>query len=197
MSVPRSLYALGVLLFATTTRLLPSDSDEQSDVYRYDARGGTLTQVSLGGNGEGNGPFDAAIPTVFEVFAAQHDNALTPDGERAFISDLGSLPGFDGGVMATGWLAEHPSIVVALVGTSNIRGIDQDAVVELFRFARQEGSGPVSTVVRAPELSREHRTRSGRLAVDRSDRETARWPFGPAHGKRRRRPSERPRRRVA
>jgi sugar/nucleoside kinase (ribokinase family) len=65
---------------------------------------------------------------------------VRPDGERAFLSDLGSLPGFDVGVMATGWLAEHPSIVVALVGTSNIRGIDQDAVVELFRFARQEGA---------------------------------------------------------
>lgn len=74
------------LLFATSARLLPSDSDEQLDLYRYDALDGTLAQVSIGSNGAGNGPFDTVAPIVFEVFAGQHDNALTPDGERAFFS---------------------------------------------------------------------------------------------------------------
>lgn len=65
---------------------------------------------------------------------------VRPDGERAFVSDLGWLPGFDIAAVAAEWLAVHPSSVVALVGTSNLRNIDQDAVVEFFRVARQEGA---------------------------------------------------------
>lgn len=65
---------------------------------------------------------------------------VRPDGERAFVSDLGSFPGFDVAAMAAEWLAVNPASVVALVGTSNIRSIDHDAVVELFRVARREGA---------------------------------------------------------
>jgi sugar/nucleoside kinase (ribokinase family) len=64
---------------------------------------------------------------------------VRPDGERAFLSNVGS-PGIDVGAGAPEWLAVHPSSVVALVGTSNIRSVDQEAVVELFRFARHKGA---------------------------------------------------------
>src|SRR5262249_42328185 len=80
-----------VLLFATTAALLPSDSDEQSDVYRYDAGLNSFTQGSLGDGGAGNGPFGATVPSVGETFAGQSYDALTPDGERAFFTTAEAL----------------------------------------------------------------------------------------------------------
>jgi len=65
---------------------------------------------------------------------------VRPDGERAFVSDLGSLPDFDVAAAAAEWLAVNPASVVALVGTSNLRSMDHNAVVELFRVARREGA---------------------------------------------------------
>lgn len=65
---------------------------------------------------------------------------VRPDGERAFVSDLGTLPGFDVAATARRWTSAHAAGVVALVGTSNIRNLDREALVELFRVARREGS---------------------------------------------------------
>jgi sugar/nucleoside kinase (ribokinase family) len=81
-----------------------------------------------------------ALALVHEGSTAMTVALVRPDGERAFVSDLGSLPGFDVAATAAERLAVSPASVVALVGTSNIRSIDQDAVVELFRVARREGS---------------------------------------------------------
>ncbi|HEX5145627.1 MAG TPA: hypothetical protein VFV85_01285, partial [Conexibacter sp.] len=48
-----------VLLFDTASKLLPSDTDERVDVYRFDVATDALTQVSLGTGEAGNGEFDA------------------------------------------------------------------------------------------------------------------------------------------
>ena len=47
---------------ATTARLAAGDSDEAKDVYRYDAVSGDAVQISIGPEGRGNGPLDAALP---------------------------------------------------------------------------------------------------------------------------------------
>jgi ribokinase len=65
---------------------------------------------------------------------------VRPDGERAFVSDLGSLPGFNVAAMAIQRVSVRPSSVVALVGTANVHNVDVDATVELFRMARNYGA---------------------------------------------------------
>jgi sugar/nucleoside kinase (ribokinase family) len=64
---------------------------------------------------------------------------VRPDGERAFVSDLGSIPGFDIAVAASQRLAARPTSVVAVVGTSNIKDLNQEAMVDLLRVARRVG----------------------------------------------------------
>ena len=52
----------GRYVFLTTTaRLAASDNDDASDLYRYDAVSGEAVQISIGTEGRGNGPFDAAL----------------------------------------------------------------------------------------------------------------------------------------
>jgi ribokinase len=65
---------------------------------------------------------------------------VRPDGERAFVSDLGKFPGVDVVAAATKWLTARPAGVVALVGTSNLPRIEPEKAVELFRVARQAGA---------------------------------------------------------
>ena len=65
---------------------------------------------------------------------------VRPDGERAFVSDLGVLTGIDVAAAATHWLTARPAAVVALVGTSNLQNIDHKEMVKLLRVARQGGA---------------------------------------------------------
>jgi NHL repeat len=65
-----------VLVFGTTARLDPDDTDSSQDIYRYDADTGTLTLASQGPTG-GNGPFDA----VFGRAAAPGDCAAPGNGD--------------------------------------------------------------------------------------------------------------------
>lgn len=76
------------------------------------------------------------------------DGAVTPltvavvrgDGERAFISDLGTLGAYD----VAGAVRDHPGAleapVLALVGTSNLPGVDLAAAAGVFADARRAGS---------------------------------------------------------
>ncbi len=68
-----------VLAFATAAPLLPSDTDAQIDVYRYDAQLGSLQEVSLGEGGRGNGPFDV-------TFGAQGSQGSLQQGEMRYMS---------------------------------------------------------------------------------------------------------------
>jgi hypothetical protein len=73
-----------VLAFVTTVQLLPSDSDGQLDVYRYDAQLGSLQQVTLGDGGRGNGLFFVvfALPGVFHPLQQDHVRYMSADGRR-------------------------------------------------------------------------------------------------------------------
>ncbi len=76
-----------VFLFTTTAKLLPGDVDIHSDVYRYDAAGDVLQQISIGENGQGNAALAATLPGPGEYgpFPGHNPNPLTADGTRAFI----------------------------------------------------------------------------------------------------------------
>jgi len=50
------------VLFATTSQLVPADTDESADVYRYDATTDSYTEISAGADGTGNGPFAVQLP---------------------------------------------------------------------------------------------------------------------------------------
>jgi hypothetical protein len=80
------------LLFTTYARLVPGDSDNGRDVYRYDAQTETLDRVSVGeagydtnGNGNGNS-FNAEIPLLQTEDLLQSDElsyrAISEDGSR-------------------------------------------------------------------------------------------------------------------
>lgn len=74
-----------VLLFDTASQLLPSDTDESTDVYRYDVTSDRLTQVSLGTGGTGNGAFEATTADIAGGgFPSQVPRTLSGDGRRAF-----------------------------------------------------------------------------------------------------------------
>jgi hypothetical protein len=77
----------GVLLFTTAAQLLPSDTDSSIDVYRYDVAADTLTQVSVGAGGTGNGMFDATTPDIAAGGFPNHQpHSLSADGRRAFFT---------------------------------------------------------------------------------------------------------------
>lgn len=65
---------------------------------------------------------------------------VRPDGERAFVSDLGTFPGINVVAAAISWVSDHSPAVVALVGTSNLRPADTDRAVDLFREAHRAGA---------------------------------------------------------
>jgi hypothetical protein len=81
-----------VLLFDTASQLLPSDTDESVDVYRYDVASDTLTQVSLGSGGTGNGPFEATTSAIAGGgFPSQVPRTVSADGHRVFFDTAESL----------------------------------------------------------------------------------------------------------
>jgi ribokinase len=65
---------------------------------------------------------------------------VRPDGERAFLSDLGRLRPVDVGSLPQRWPRALTASVVALVGTSNLPGLDLHAAAELFGRSRRTGA---------------------------------------------------------
>ncbi len=65
--------------------------------------------------------------------------AVRPDGERAFITDLGSSAGLSIGDVNQHEDAIHRSRALALVGTSNLPGIDLPSASALLAEARRRG----------------------------------------------------------
>jgi hypothetical protein len=83
------------LVFSSYAQLLPGDTDQAKDVYRYDAQTGALDRVSLGEEGHdangNNNAFDANIrpASIHALVAAQHalgTRAITEDGSRIVFS---------------------------------------------------------------------------------------------------------------
>lgn len=96
------------LLFSTYARLIAhgtqADVDDAVDIYRYDAQTGGLDRVSLGEDGHdanGNGVFDASIPTVginpggvFEAVLHSQEmatRAISEDGSTAVFASAEPL----------------------------------------------------------------------------------------------------------
>jgi hypothetical protein len=85
----------GTLAFATSTPLLPSDTDSNVDVYRYDAAKDALQEVSIGTGERGNGAFDVRFGTDGSVRSLGQDGMryLSADGRRVFfVTDESLLP---------------------------------------------------------------------------------------------------------
>jgi Tol biopolymer transport system component len=88
------------LVFLTATPLLPTDTDEAIDLYRYDAESGLLSRAStrLTGVG-GNGDFDVQIhiPPPTQVREDHHANtAISDDGQKVVFSTPEPLSPVDG-----------------------------------------------------------------------------------------------------
>ncbi|MGA3216047.1 MAG: PfkB family carbohydrate kinase [Acidimicrobiales bacterium] len=65
---------------------------------------------------------------------------VRPDGERAFLSDLGHLRPIDTGSMVQRWPRQFASSVVALVGTFNLPDLDLRSAAELLGQLRRAGA---------------------------------------------------------
>ena len=65
---------------------------------------------------------------------------VRPDGERAFVSDLGRLRPVDPGSMTGRWPRQFACSVVALVGTFNLPGLDLRRAGELLGKLRRAGA---------------------------------------------------------
>jgi len=85
-----------VLVFTTASALLPSDLDSNTDVYRYDAASGVLTEVSLGVAGRGNEPLNAGFeptgPFQLAPLPNQPVRHLSNDGRVFFATSEALLP---------------------------------------------------------------------------------------------------------
>lgn len=85
-----------VLAFSTAASLLPTDTDTNVDVYRYDAGGDTLALISNGTGGSGNGAFDVTFGAAGSVPVLQAEGMryMSADGSRiAFTTSEALVPG--------------------------------------------------------------------------------------------------------
>ena len=65
---------------------------------------------------------------------------VRPDGERAFLSDLGRLGPLDVSSWPQRWPRAFAASVVALVGTSNLPGLDLAEAAAMFQRVRRDGA---------------------------------------------------------
>lgn len=100
-----------------------------------DDEAGTSIRETLGSEGVGTGALKI-VPgrTAYAVAAVR------PDGERAFITDLGRSAGFTIEDLAQHEQAIQSSRALALVGTSNLPGIDLHAAAGFLQRARDGGA---------------------------------------------------------
>jgi hypothetical protein len=104
------------VFFTTSAQLVPGDTDENSDVYRYDANTDEYLWISAGLDGSGNGPFYAEpveggvsaqriFFTTREPLLPQDHNELEDVYEWTEAGGLGLLsagtPGFEGEYMGS------------------------------------------------------------------------------------------------
>lgn len=85
-------------LFVSSSEVTEDDTDEQQDVYLYDASDGLVTRVSAGSEGSpgGNGPLDANLTSPFEFAELEPGDehpfyGIDASGDRAFFTTTESL----------------------------------------------------------------------------------------------------------
>jgi Tol biopolymer transport system component len=83
----------GTLVFKTAVPLLPSDTDANVDVYRYEAATGALQQISIGAGGRGNGSFDVTFGDNGPIGSLDSGGMryMSADGRRIFFVTSESL----------------------------------------------------------------------------------------------------------
>lgn len=125
-------------VFATDARLLPGDTDNAKDVYRYDAASGELQRISIGASGfdaNGNaGDTDATIPRA-QLLASSfssHGNemserAVSADGTRIVFTSAANLTSDAKGSFIK--VYEWHEGQVALISGGNAQADDQQAVI--------------------------------------------------------------------
>ncbi len=88
------------LVFQTKGQLVLTDTDEATDVYRYDADTGEMSRVSIGVSGTGgNADFDAGIGRIGDIaFNPRHNShsAISDDGELIVFLTQEPLSPLDG-----------------------------------------------------------------------------------------------------
>lgn len=100
------------VVFTTATQLVPTDTDEVSDVYRYDVESGALARVSTNIFGVGgNGPFDATIPK---------SGAVSEDGRKVVFTTSEALSPADGNAEPDIYLWTPAR--VSLISTGSVGG---------------------------------------------------------------------------
>jgi len=156
-------------VFVTKSKVLPSDTDSESDVYLFDAGQETLTRISTGSSG-GNGPYSAAVdsPVKRPEFETMGDErpyyAIDESGERVFLwtaeqlipedtngkidvyewwnGELGLISSGDGD-LDTGFVgASRDGRSVLIVTNSTLIPADVDGGNRDFYIARLEGGFP-------------------------------------------------------
>jgi hypothetical protein len=104
------------LVFNTANQLVPTDTDNSRDVYRYDADTGAMTRVStnvygVGGNADNS---DAGIRSSTLTFAIHHSHpAISDDGEAIVFTTSEALSPLDGNGQPDVylWKAGHVSLI--------------------------------------------------------------------------------------
>ena len=87
------------LLLQTAGQLLPNDTDESTDIYRYDAGTEEMARVSTAVSGAGgNGNFDARLRGFVDLPAPEHNShsSISDDGELIVFSTEEALSPLDG-----------------------------------------------------------------------------------------------------
>jgi hypothetical protein len=126
-------------IYASRAQLVPADTDESVDVYRYDAASHSVALVSAGSSG-GNEAFDASIALTSFVNAA---GALSPryraasgDGGRIFFSTLEQLLPADNNDVRDVYEWANGSVGLISSGTgsleSNFLGSSRDGSTAFF-----------------------------------------------------------------
>lgn len=118
---------------AFAARALGIETEVVADVGEDEVGERIRRELSMAGVGV------ATVTTVSRGVTPMTLALVRPDGERAFVSDLGRLRDATG-PWAPDWSSASGARVVALVGTSNLAGLDMDGAARHFAEARRSGS---------------------------------------------------------
>jgi hypothetical protein len=140
------------LIFDTAARLLESDTDGATDVYRYDAQTGVLLRLSINSNGTGgNGlGFDAEIPFLGHLSAGMHvhPTAMSADAGTVIFETAEALSPADTNTGAD--VYEWHEGQVSLIGSGGAIGITPSGRDIFFGSRDARIGGGFATGTQAP-----------------------------------------------
>jgi hypothetical protein len=129
-------------LLTTEGSLSAGDTDTTWDVYRYDGVSGDFSDLSLGENGAGNGPFEVRLAEVPNGFGASFylsSRAMSDSGKEVFFSTVEALLPQDRNAVGDvyEWANGSLSLVSDGVGasTATLLGASPDGSTVFFKTA--------------------------------------------------------------